>query len=123
MSQPQQARRLQVCNRCKAAGFDNQLIAFENIGTDPTTSKIKWKLVDENGNEHVHQGQKKPFTANSQPGGYWTYDAIKAVNLGLEDHAQELKEGWMPISLKDGSIQLTPDNRVILAKRNWHKFD
>lgn len=53
-SKPQ--KKMQECNRCKTAGYPNQPIAFEKIGEDPTTGKIKWKLVDENGNEHVHKG-------------------------------------------------------------------
>ncbi|HEV8406146.1 MAG TPA: hypothetical protein VGQ13_09620 [Nitrososphaera sp.] len=53
-SKPQ--RKMQECNRCKAAGFSNQPIAFEKISEDLVTGKIKWKLVDENGNEHVHRG-------------------------------------------------------------------
>ena len=54
VSKPQ--RKMQECNRCKAAGFPNQPIAFEKIGEDPATGKIKWKLVDENGAEHMHKG-------------------------------------------------------------------
>ena len=53
-SKPQ--RKMQECNRCKAAGFPNQPIAFEKIGEDLVTGKVKWKLVDEFGNEHVHKG-------------------------------------------------------------------
>ncbi len=53
-SKPQ--RKMQECNRCKAAGFPNQPIAFEKVGEDLATGKVKWKLVDENGNEHVHKG-------------------------------------------------------------------
>lgn len=53
-SKPQ--RKMQECNRCKAAGVPNQPIAFERIGQDEATGKIKWKLVDENGEEHVHKG-------------------------------------------------------------------
>jgi hypothetical protein len=53
-SKPQ--RKMQECNRCKSAGYPNQPIAFEKMGEDPATGKIKWKLVDENGNEHVHKG-------------------------------------------------------------------
>jgi hypothetical protein len=53
-SKPQ--RKMQECNRCKAAGFPNQPIAFEKVGEDPATGRIKWKLVDEYGNEHVHKG-------------------------------------------------------------------
>src|SRR5919205_2472272 len=52
-SKPQ--KKMQECNRCKSAGFPNQPIAFEKAGEDPRTGKIKWKLVDEYGNEHVHK--------------------------------------------------------------------
>ena len=53
-SKPQ--KKMQQCNRCLAAGYPNQPIAFEKISEDPATGKIKWKLIDENGNEHVHKG-------------------------------------------------------------------
>ncbi len=53
-SKPQ--TKMQECNRCKAAGFPHQPIAFEKVGEDPATGKVKWKLVDEYGNEHVHKG-------------------------------------------------------------------
>ena len=51
-----QQRKMQECSRCKAAGFPHQPIAFEKVGEDPATGRVKWKLVDENGNEHVHKG-------------------------------------------------------------------
>ena len=54
-SKPQQQKKMQECNRCKAAGFPNQLIDFEKIGEDPTTGKIRWKLIDGNGAEHKHK--------------------------------------------------------------------
>jgi hypothetical protein len=53
-SKPQ--RKMQECNRCKATGYPNQPIAFEKIGEDPATGKIRWKLVDEYGKDHVHKG-------------------------------------------------------------------
>jgi hypothetical protein len=53
-SKPQ--RKMQECNRCKAAGFPHQPIAFEKVGEDLATGRVKWKLVDEYGNEHVHKG-------------------------------------------------------------------
>ena len=49
-------RKMQECNRCKAAGFPHQPIAFEKLGEDLATGRVKWKLVDEYGNEHVHKG-------------------------------------------------------------------
>ena len=54
-SKPLQQKKMQECNRCKAAGFSNQLIGFEKVGEDSTTGKISWKLVDENGVEHKHK--------------------------------------------------------------------
>lgn len=47
---------MQECNRCKAAGYPNQPIAFEKIGEYLASGKINWKLVDGNGDEHVHKG-------------------------------------------------------------------
>ena len=60
-SKPQ--RKMQECNRCKAAGFPNQPIAFEKVGEDPATGRVKWKLVDEYGNEHVHKGGTQQLPA------------------------------------------------------------
>jgi len=53
-SKPQ--KKMQECNRCKSAGYPNQPIAFEKLGEDLSTGKIRWKLVDGNGDEHVHKG-------------------------------------------------------------------
>lgn len=54
-SKPLQLKKMQECNRCKAAGFPNQLIGFEKVGEHSTTGKISWKLVDKNGVEHKHK--------------------------------------------------------------------
>jgi hypothetical protein len=51
----QQQKKMQECNKCKAAGFPNQLIGFEKIGEDSVTGKNRWKLIDENGLEHKHK--------------------------------------------------------------------
>ncbi|HEY7083081.1 MAG TPA: hypothetical protein VH500_25590 [Nitrososphaeraceae archaeon] len=48
-------KKMQECNRCKASGFPNQLIGFDKMGVDPETGKSKWKLIDENGLEHIHK--------------------------------------------------------------------
>ena len=51
----QEQKKMQECFKCKAAGFPNQLIGFEKIGEYPTTGKGIWKLIDENGSEHIHR--------------------------------------------------------------------
>ena len=48
-------KKMQECNRCKAAGYPNQLIGFDKVGDDPVTGKTRWKLIDENGIEHTHK--------------------------------------------------------------------
>ena len=53
-TKPQQ-KKMQECNRCKAAGYPSQMISFEKIGMDPATGRIRWKLVDESGAEHAHR--------------------------------------------------------------------
>ncbi len=65
-SKPQ--RKMQECNRCKAAGFPHQPIAFEKVGEDLATGRVKWKLVDEYGNEHVHKGGTQLPTAIRRKG-------------------------------------------------------
>jgi hypothetical protein len=61
----QQQKKMQECNKCKAAGFPNQLIAFEKIGEDPVTGKNRWKLIDENGFEHKHKFVVQNSTTNN----------------------------------------------------------
>ncbi|MFL6325726.1 MAG: hypothetical protein ACJ72C_13355 [Nitrososphaeraceae archaeon] len=56
-SKPQ--KKMQECNKCKAAGFPNQMIGFEKIGEDPITGKIIWKLVNENGQQHEHKSNNQ----------------------------------------------------------------
>ena len=48
-------KKMQECNRCKDAGYPNQMIGFEKIGRNETTGKTIWKLIDEEGNEHKHK--------------------------------------------------------------------
>src|SRR5436309_13311320 len=54
-SKPLQQKKMQECNRCKTAGYSNQMIGFEKTGQDPVTGKNTWRLVDENGTEHRHK--------------------------------------------------------------------
>ena len=53
-----QTKKMQECRRCKAAGFPNQQIGFENVGEDPISGKITWKLVNENGEYHKHKSNQ-----------------------------------------------------------------
>jgi hypothetical protein len=46
---------MQEWNRCKTAGFPDQMIGFEKTGQDPVTGSIIWRLMEENGTEHKHK--------------------------------------------------------------------
>jgi hypothetical protein len=86
-SKPQ--RKMQECNRCKSSGFPNQPIAFEKIGEDAANGKIRWKLVDENGNEHVHR-----MNSNHD----LTYKRKRVIDIATVTDASEAKKllalGW-----------------------------
>ncbi len=65
-------KRCKNATNVRRAGFPNQLIAFEKIGEDPITGKIRWKLIDENGLEHKHK-----FVQNNNNS---DYSAVAAQN-------------------------------------------
>jgi hypothetical protein len=107
-----QINKMQECRKCKDAGFPNQLIGFEKIGEDPVTGKVKWKLVNEDGQQHEHK--------NNQP----NYDkpAFKyrrVVDISAVTDVQEAKKllelGWEYKTSYPATIANTP--HYILVKR------
>jgi hypothetical protein len=64
-SKPLQQKKMQECNKCKTAGYPNQMIGFEKTGQDPVTGKVTWRLVDENGAEHKHKFFQNSIQENS----------------------------------------------------------
>lgn len=83
---------MQECNRCKAAGFPNQPIGFEKIGEDPVTGKAKWKLIDENGAEHVHKGVQPQKGAATAAANAEIAASNKEVAAALRDQAAAMRE-------------------------------
>ena len=107
-----QTNKMQECRRCKEAGFPNQLIGFEKIGEDPITGKVRWKLVNEDGQQHEHK--------NNQP----NYDkpAFKyrrVVDITAVTDVQEAKKllelGWEYKTSYPATIANIP--HYILVKR------
>jgi hypothetical protein len=110
-SKPQ--KKMQECNKCKAAGFPNQMIGFEKIGEDPTTGKIIWKLVNENGQQHGHksnnqQNYEKPL-----------FKSRRIVDISTVTDVQEAKKllelGWEYKTSYPATIANIP--HYILVKR------
>jgi hypothetical protein len=90
-SKPQ--KKMQECNKCKAAGFPNQMIGFEKIGEDPITRKIIWKLVNENGQQHEHKNNNQQ---NYDKPSY--FKRRRVVDISTVTDVQEAKKllelGW-----------------------------
>jgi hypothetical protein len=108
-SKPQ--KKMQECNKCKAAGFPNQLIGFEKIGEDAITGKVKWKLVNEDGQQHEHktnQNYDKPL-----------FKRRRVVDISTVTDLQEAKKllelGWEYNTSYPATIANIP--HYILVKR------
>jgi hypothetical protein len=84
---------MQECNKCKAAGFPNQMIGFEKIGEDPATGKIIWKLVNEDGQKHQHKSNIQQ-QLNYRP----VFKCRRVVDIATVTDVQEAKKllelGW-----------------------------
>jgi hypothetical protein len=117
-SKPQ--KKMQECNRCKAAGFPNQLIGFEKVGEDLTTGKSMWKLIDENGIEHKHK-----FVQNSSAQAQMNNDnrpifrRRKVVDIAAVTSVEEARtlfaSGWEFHSSYPATIANIP--HYVLVKR------
>jgi hypothetical protein len=58
-SKPLQQKKMQERNRCKTAGYLNQMIGFEKTWQDAVTGKFSWRLVDQNTNTNSFRIQYK----------------------------------------------------------------
>ncbi|PWU82453.1 MAG: hypothetical protein DLM72_01650 [Candidatus Nitrosopolaris wilkensis] len=116
-SKPLQQKKMQECNRCKAAGFPNQLIGFERVGEDFTTGKISWRLIDENGVEHKHKFvQDLPIDKSSAT---TSFRRRRVVDVAAVTDAVEAKKllalGWEYKTSYPATIAYIP--HYILVKR------
>jgi hypothetical protein len=109
-SKPQ--KKMQECNKCKAAGFPNQLIGFEKLGEDPITGKVKWKLVNEDGQQHEHKSNQQN---NDKP----LFKRRRVIDIATVTDLQEAKKllelGWEYKTSYPATIANIP--HYILVKR------
>ena len=86
-----QINKMQECRRCKDAGFPNQPIGFEKIGEDPSTGKVRWKLVNEDGQQHVHKSNNQNY---DKP----VFKRRRVIDIATVTDVQEAKKllelGW-----------------------------
>ena len=112
-SKPQ--KKMQECNKCKAAGFPNQMIGFEKLGEDPITGKVKWKLVNEDGQQHEHKSNNQQQQNNDKP----LFKSRRIVDIAAVTDLQEAKKllelGWEYKTSYPATIANIP--HYILVKR------
>ena len=105
---------MQECNKCKNAGFPNQLITFERSAEPSPSGKTFWKLLDENGQAHIHKNATQPSTSGNS-----LYKRRKIVDLStvtvLEEARQLIKLGWELKSVFPATLENTP--HYVLVKR------
>ena len=91
-------KKMQECNRCKAAGFPNQLIGFEKIGEDPVTGKIIWKLINENCEQHKHKSNNQVDSSSLLRNEKPAFQRKRVVDIStvtdLEEARKLLSSGW-----------------------------
>jgi hypothetical protein len=114
-SKPQ--KKMQECRRCKDAGFPNQLIGFEKVGEDPITGKVRWKLVNEDGQQHEHKSNNQQQQQNyDKPS---TFRHRRVVDIATVTDVQEAKKllelGWEYNTSYPATIANIP--HYILVKR------
>ena len=113
-SKPLQQKKMQECNRCKTAGYPNQMIGFEKTGQDPVTGKITWRLMDENGTEHKHKFFQDSIQAN--PVGVRRKRVVDIVSVTDVVEARNLlASGWEYKTSYPTTISNIP--HYILVKR------
>jgi hypothetical protein len=107
-----QTNKMQECRRCKEAGFPNQLIGFEKIGEDPITGKVRWKLVNEDGQQHEHKNNQPNYDKPA-------FKRRRVVDISAVTDVQEAKKllelGWEYKTSYPATIANIP--HYILVKR------
>jgi hypothetical protein len=113
-SKPLQQKKMQECNRCKTAGYPNQMIGFEKTGQDPVTGKTIWRLIDENGAEHRHKFFQDSIQENNNNIRRRRIVDIAAVE-DIEEARKLLALGWEYKTSYPATISNVP--HYVLVKR------
>ena len=113
-SKPLQQKKMQECNRCKTAGYPNQMIGFEKTGQDPVTGKNIWRLIDENGADHRHKFFQDSIQENPNNIRRRRIVDIAAVE-DIEEARKLLALGWEYKTSYPATISNVP--HYVLVKR------
>ena len=108
-------KKMQECNKCKNAGFPNQMISFEKAGEDNVSGKILWRLINENGEIHTHRYTEGLKSENVNP----LFRRRKVVDISTVTKIEEAKElmklGWEYKTVFPATLENIP--HYVLVKR------
>jgi hypothetical protein len=106
-------QKMQECNKCRNAGFPNQMISFEKTGEDSYSGKVMWRLLDETGQTHDHK--IRPITEN----GNSFLRRKKIVDIStvtdIEEARKLIRSGWEYKTVFPATLENTP--HYVLVKR------
>jgi len=113
-----QINKMQECRRCKDAGFPNQLIGFEKLGDDPSTGKVKWKLVNGDGQQHIHKTNIQQQQNYDKP----VFKRRRVVDIATVTDVQEAKKllesGWEYSSSYPATLANIPHYMLVKREKN-----
>lgn len=108
-------KKMQECNKCKNTGFSNQMISFEKAGEDSFSGKTMWRLLDENGQTHIHKNTPQMGSSN----GNSLYKRRRVVDISTVTNVEEarhlIKLGWEYKTVFPATLENTP--HYVLIKR------
>jgi hypothetical protein len=93
-SQPQ--KKMHECTRCKSSGFPEQMIWFKKE-ENGYNNKTFWKLMDDNGVEHIHKYKTLPPTVKNEVSNH-NIRRKKVIDIfavsDIDEARRLLREGW-----------------------------
>jgi GTP:adenosylcobinamide-phosphate guanylyltransferase len=114
-------KKMQECNKCRSAGFPNQMISFEKAGEDCYSGKVIWRLLDGGGQVHVHKnvGSIDSGSGSENGNGNSLYKRRKLVDINtvtdLEEARKLIKSGWEYKTVFPATLENIP--HYVLVKR------
>jgi len=97
---------MQECNKCRNAGFPEQMISFEETGQDAYSGKVMWRLLDEDGQIHIHRIRPIIENRNSFPKRKKIVDISTVTDI--EEARKLIRSGWEYKTVFPATLENTP---------------
>jgi len=112
-------KKMQECNKCRSAGFPNQMISFEKAGEDSYSGKVIWRLLDAGRQVHFHKNVGPIGSGSENGNGNSLYKRRKLVDINtvtdLKEARMLIKSGWEYKTVFPATLENIP--HYVLVKR------